>query len=354
MVSLFFNDYYYFNIIVFITIYIYIFFLKLNTNKKNNNNKNTLVKNITLNNTNFLLKVFLIFYTLYFICVYTIFGNNNVIFFEHFSINNFTITTVYLFLIMGFLIYVLIKNLIIKTDTIKSYDYVFSIINIIIYLPILFFVNNILIFLFFLEFISLILFYKLVSSKIWFKDNNNFKISLNNNIPQNYINMIFFQYWVTFFSTIYIIYFYINNFLIFGTSDWLIIQFLQNYKHFNNIGFVKTNILIYIFIFSIFLKLGVAPFHLFKIEVYKGLPYITIFFYTFFYFTVLFLFFLLLIFDFLYLYSNIVYNLIFVFLCLGSFIVVIQMFDVFFLKAFFAYSTIINSLGFLIIILSAI
>ena len=43
-----------------------------------------------------------------------------------------------------------------------------------------------------------------------------------------------------------------------------------------------------VFIISVFFKLGVTPFHLFKVEVYKGIPLLSIFFYTTYYFIVFF------------------------------------------------------------------
>ena len=117
--------------------------------------------------------------------------------------------------------------------------------------------------------------------------------------------MVFFQYWVTFFSTIFIVYFYINIFYIYGTSDWFLIQF------FNSIGFANSHtdgivirFLIVVFIISIFFKLGVTPFHLFKVEVYKGIPYLSIFFYTTYYFIVFFVFFMYLMSDFLAFFVN--------------------------------------------------
>jgi hypothetical protein len=119
---------------------------------------------------------------------------------------------------VGFLFYILLKQVSKKKKIIKSLDFLLSISTLIFLLPYLFCVNTIFTFLFFLELLSTILFYKLLSSKIWYKSNNKNNIVVNN-LPQNYINMIFFQYWVTFFSTIFIIYFYINMYNLFGTSD---------------------------------------------------------------------------------------------------------------------------------------
>ena len=224
-------------------------------------------------------------------------------------------------------------------------------INLFTLLPYLFCVNTIFTFLFFLEVLSAILFYKLLSSKIWYKKNSS-KADMVNNIPQNYINMIFFQYWVTFFSTIFIIYFYICVFYFFGTSDWFIIQYLNCFEY-NNITF-GTATTLYIFITGVFLKLGIAPLHLFKLEVYNGLPYITIFFYTTFYFVVFFVFFFVFLYDFLFIFLSQMYNMLLCFIFIGSVFTIVLMFDVSFIKAFFAYSTIINSLGFITVFVSTI
>ena len=160
--------------------------------------------------------------------------------------------------------------------------------------------------------------------------------------------MIFFQYWVTFFSTIYIVYFYINIFYLYGSSEWFILQFLNSIDLENN--YVQSNmirLLILVFILGVFFKLGITPFHLFKIEVYKGLPFLSIFFYTTYYFVVFFTFFIFLLSDFLNSFINQYYLFLFLVLFFGSIYVVVLLFDVTFLKAFFTYSTVINTIGFL-------
>jgi NADH:ubiquinone oxidoreductase subunit 2 (subunit N) len=108
-----------------------------------------------------------------------------------------------------------------------------------------------------------------------------------------------------------------------------------------------TRLLILVFIVGVFFKLGITPFHLFKIEVYKGLPFLSIFFYTTYYFVVFFTFFIFLMSDFLFSFINQYFLFLFLVLFFGSFYVVILLFDVTFLKAFFTYSTIINTIGFL-------
>lgn len=161
--------------------------------------------------------------------------------------------------------------------------------------------------------------------------------------------MVFFQYWVTFFSTIFIVYFYINIFYIFGTSDFFLIQYL------NAAGLESSytadtllRILLIVFIFSVLFKLGITPFHLFKVEVYKGIPFLSIFFYTTYYFVVFFIFFLFLILDLMAFFVNQYFFFLTLILFVGILYVVVLLFDVSFLKVFFTYSTVINTIGFLI------
>ena len=107
-----------------------------------------------------------------------------------------------------------------------------------------------------------------------------------------------------------------------------------------------------IFIFSLFFKIGIAPFHLFKIEIYKSIPYLSILFYTTYYIST-FLFFLLYLLSNLYMSLFVYIWFIFsVMLIIGSMYIVSLLFDVNFIKAFFAYSTIINTTNFIIIIIS--
>jgi NADH:ubiquinone oxidoreductase subunit 2 (subunit N) len=141
---------------------------------------------------------------------------------------------------------------------------------------------------------------------------------------------------------------------IFGTSDWDYIQYYYLYTDKKNINNMNLNLLLTLFIFSVFIKLGVAPLHLFKIEVYNGLPYITIFFYTTFYFLIFFLFFLFFLLNFLNVFLQQIYLLFFFVIFFGVTYTVVLLFDVGYIKTFFAYSTIINSIGFITVFISSL
>ena len=213
-----FNDIFFLIVPITIIHYFYLFFFKLNTNKvviqKNSINIKNIGSGVIYTYVNFFLFVVL-YNCLYF---YTIKGSVSILWFNHITVNNLSIFLLYFFTFAGFLFYFLLKQIVFKNKIIKSLDFLLSVSGLIFLLPYLFCTSTVFTFLFFLELLSTILFYKLLSSKIWYKSNNK-NNTLKNDLPQNYINMIFFQYWVTFFSTIFIIYFYINMYSIFGTSD---------------------------------------------------------------------------------------------------------------------------------------
>lgn len=356
MVSLYFNDFYFFLNTILLFFVLWLFFFKININltkitSKNNSNISTLKVN---SNTSF---VYLYFYIVVFkiLDIYLIHGKNSLVWFNHFNLNNFTVFILYTFVVLSFLLFSLLKTVTKKTNLTKSVDYLFSLNNLVLLLPYLFMVNTVFTFLFFLETISVVLFYKLISSKIWFKNQVTYtNKQINNNIPQNYINMIFFQYWITFFSTIFIVYFYINMFYIYGTTEWFVVQFLNTFDVLIADNNTLLRIIVVVFLLSIFFKLGLTPFHLFKVEVYKGLPYLSIFFYTTYYFSVLFVYFLLLLSDNLFVFIPNYYLFLLFLLFFGSIYIISLLFDVNFLKAFFTYSTIINTIGFLMIFISGL
>ncbi len=354
MVSLNFNDFFFLLNPILLLFFLWFFFFKLNTTLVKITQNNVLSVNTLKINSNTVFVSFYLYLLIFtYIGIYTLRGKNDLVWFSHFNFNNFTLSLLYLFLFVGFATFLLLKNTTKKTNLTKSIDYLFSINNLILLFPYLFFVNTVFTFLFLLELVSAVLLYKLISSKLWFKNFDKKKL-INNNIPQNYINMIFFQYWVTFFSTIFIVYFYINIFYVYGTSDWFLVQFLNVFEagccsYTNNTYY---RILLVVFLTSVLFKLGITPFHLFKIEVYKGIPYLSIFFYTTYYFVVFFIFFLFLLSDFLAFFVDQYFLFLTFILLLGTVYVSVLLFDVSFLKAFFTYSTVINTIGFLVAFVS--
>ena len=268
------------------------------------------------------------------------------LFYDNIFINNFNLNVVFFILLINLNILFFYKNIFLQKIN-YSNDYFFAIINITLFFPIIFFTNNIYSFIFFLEFLGVLIFYKLIVSKTtsidFFKKKKNFFFS------KKYINMLFYQFWITFFSTVFLFYFLINILLIFGTSNWFYINFL--YASSFNISFFNEYYILFvaiIFIFFFFFKLGVAPVHLFKVEIYESIPYISILFYTTFYVSVFLIYFSYLM-TFL-INTLITFSGFFIILSLmiGFLSLINIIFNVQFIKSFLAYSTIINILNFIV------
>merc|ERR1711990_313664 len=87
---------------------------------------------------------------------------------------------------------------------------------------------------------------------------------------------------------------------LFNTTEWVVLNFLSLVQTTSlTPNYISTTIINFVLILAFLLKIGLTPVHLYKLEVYKGLPYISIFFYTTFYFLVFFLFFFLLLLNYI-------------------------------------------------------
>lgn len=358
LLNLFFVDYFLITPFFIFFVSFWSFFIKNNFYSVRINPNNT----DTLKNSKFLKKIhhnfltnWVFFNFIYlFLAIFFFRSDFNIFWFNHLKINNFILNLIIIIIFVGLFLINLMRFL--KNSNVNySIDYFSSIINLNIFIPLMFLSNSMYTFLFLLELNSILILYKFSVSRNWFEKSNFF--NKNNNtfdrlLPKSYLNMIFFQYWANFFSSMLIMFSIFNIIYIFGSSEWCFLNFL-NYSNLNRP--YNFNLFFFIFLWvpffiGLFFKIGFTPLHLFKIEVYKGIPFISIFFYTTFYFLSFFLFFVLIIHynlnSFKYFWNLILY----IFIILGLLYSIILLFDVNLIKAFFAYSTIVNVLTFLIIL----
>ena len=118
-----------------------------------------------------------------------------------------------------------------------KYDIFFIILNLGLFLPLIFLTNTLFTFFFILEVNALLIFYKFVLSKIWiskkyFKSNFYF-ISFS---LKNYLGMIFFQFWSNFFSSIFLLLSIILYLYLFSTCEWLLLNYFILF-YFSNLSF---------------------------------------------------------------------------------------------------------------------
>lgn len=293
----------------------------------------------------------------FFINLFLIRGCEMLFFWNHFSATNYNLFLVYYIFLVNLIVFTILL-VYTKSPINLSIEYIFALANINVLVLLLFFVNNLFTLIFILELISISVFYKFTVSKFW---NTKLNESFNNKLrtkfikilPNYFLNMLFFQYWSTFFSSVLVLYALILLTLRYGTTDWFFLNFF--FKLNNTIFYFEKNEFVFIIIplfFGIIIKLGITPVHLYKIEVYKGLPFISIFFYTTYYFLVYFIFFYNFLNLYFFSYSGIIWLFFFFLLMSGLLYFFSILFDGLLIKSFFAFSTIINSLNFLLIMLA--
>ena len=272
---------------------------------------------------------------------------------NHLWLSIFTHRYINLFFKLALFIFLILWNLAVSR-VYFSVDYVYSVSMILFMAPLIFLSNNFFVFYFVLELVVCLTFFKFTVSRFWYKSTLSFytKASIEkyaDYTPKMYVNALFFQYWASFFSSIILLYFFINLEFFFSSTEWTFINFAVNFIELP----VYFYLYFFLFIIAFFLKLGVTPIHLYKVEVYKGLPYISVYIYTIFFFFFYFVFLLFLLLNYL---NNFLVYFWFSFVILvliGVFYVISMLFDVNFIKGFFAYSTIVNVISFLLVVLAA-
>lgn len=268
-------------------------------------------------------------------------------FWNHLTFNNFKFWCFFFFIFMNLILFWYFK-IITRNNLPQSIDFFFVLINLSIFAPLIFASNTFYTLFFIMEVISCFLFYKFAVSKIWFHANTSNNPKLKNkfskNFPKEYISMLFFQFWSTFFSSVLILVSLLNLFYMLGTTEWVYINYL-NSLNFSFNYFDNYNFFFFLFLpllIGVVFKLGMTPLHLYKIEIYRGLPFITIFFYTTYFFLIWVIFFSYFFVFLLSTFSSFWVIYLTLSFIAGVIFVVSLLFDVGYVKAFFAYSTIIN------------
>lgn len=360
------SNFYFYNIFIFIPFLIFFFFSWFFFLKNNffslriNNSSIDILKNSKVFKKvhyTFFINWFLILILNVNLCLFFLKFDFCLFWFNHLKINNFIYYILHFILILNFFLFFCIKfyN---NSNINYNIDYFFSLFNIGLFVIILYYSNTLYSFIFILEVISILILYKFSVSRYFFKNNIFYKNTnlFENNLPRPYLNLIFFQYWVNFFSTTLMLFFIFNIIYLYGSSEWFFINFLNlfNFNLLNNNTSINYVFLWFLFFFAFLLKIGFTPVHFFKIEVYKGMPFISIFYYTTYYFFSFFFYFTILILLNFSNYKIYWFFFLLIFIVIGTFYLIILMFDINLVKSFFAYSTIINALMFFLIIFSSL
>lgn len=286
------------------------------------------------------------FFFFYFFCFYEM-----KFWWNHFSLTNLNLNIIIIFYIFIAFFFFLFKNNQIYLNNFKN-DYFLSLCLIFIFSIYVYMSNNFFSFIFLIEITSLTIFYNFSCSKIWNSKFNSTNKLISNFSLKKHVNLLFFQFWASFFSTVIFVYIFIFLIMKFNTTEWLLVNYLSvNSENYNNL---ILYFLFFSFTLAFFLKLGITPFQLYKIEIYKGLPFLSIYFYaSIFYFFYFIVYLYMVVFNF-YFFSNYVFFSLNIILIFSFLISLVQIFDLNYSKAFFAYSTIINSFIFIFFLLASI
>lgn len=251
----------------------------------------------TYNLNNFYIYNYLLIntYTYYLVILFQILWMINYFFsWENINIgNNFQLNSVsymYYSQIFVFFIFTFIffkKNVFYQKNSESLSAYFIYFVLILYYLMI----NNLLLLIFFFEFQSLIIIY-IVSNIFYLKNNSYLNFVKINKQSIWYFNSMIYQFWSSFFTALLLIISILFIFKKFFFIDWINLElyiYMLNLKQFN-INLIENLIFFSPFIFSLFFKLGLAPFFFWKPEIYKNFTLELLFLYvTFYVFSLIFL-----------------------------------------------------------------
>lgn len=281
-----------------------------------------------------------------------------VIWFGNLIFTSFQIKISYL-VIFFFILIILILSTSTYTTSKAGTDFILILLNFFYWIFFLFLVNNLLIFIFFIEILSTLVFLLVIGatfSSTYFYNNLNLNTHLyfQNSTPFFFIQILIFFFWISLISSLNLFFFLTLFYLKFFSFDWNLFEYLFFYiiidvtfKDFIFIFFIWFNLL-----FCFFFKCGVVPFYFWKPTFFKGLSIYALFFYVTFYYYFLLLFLIIFLLN----YVNEVFfffnkiNILILFL--GFFFCLTILCEAFYLKAFLALSSILNTLFIFLTLLS--
>lgn len=164
--------------------------------------------------------------------------------------------------------------------------------------------------------------------------------------PLTFLRSIFYFFWVSLISSLNLFVFLIYMYKFIMSFDWFLVEHI--FMYFTTISTVKSIISFgltwFFIIFSIFLKCGIAPLYLWKPTFFKGLSLTTLLFYISFFYFYLFLFLVLFLTTYMHALFYYYTLITLLFITIGLLNMLIILFESFYIKTFFAMSSILNSL----------
>lgn len=207
-------------------------------------------------------------------------------------------------------------------------------------------------FFFIIELLGVIILVKFIFLPMTYSSKGEKKGVLSSN-PRPLLVSIFNYYWMSFFSSSFIILYIIIILFTWGTSDYYELNLLDSFSKFTMISTTSLfySLLGLMFSLGFLLKAGAAPFHTYKLTLYRGLPLLSIVNYTFMFYITYIVYFSYII-PILVHTTGIISSLfLLLIIVLGSIMLLISLFSNRQLKSFLALSSSINIISILLILL---
>jgi len=273
-----------------------------------------------------------------------------VVWFGHLVFSSFQYKMTYLILFSFSLVWVAYSTSFYYTSS-EIYDYTIVTYAFLLWIACLFYSNNIFTVIFFIEILSTLITLLITTSTFsstYFY--NNLSLTSHSYFQQSnpftFLQTLMFFFWISLLGSLNLFLFLVIFYLKFLTFDWFLLESVLHYII--SASDIKTNFYISLtwfnLLFCIFLKCGLVPFYFWKPAFFKGISIHALFFYIFFFYFHIFLFFLYFLLVYLneLFYFNIFVNLIM--LGLGSVLLLFILCETYYIKAFLAMSSILNTM----------
>ena len=251
--------------------------------------------------------------------------------------------------VFSFILYTQILNVYFSSKEI--FDFFIAKINFFIWIVLIFYTNNLFSTIFIVEILSTLIFLILITSTFsttYFFNNLNLNLYnyLANSFPFFFNQTVLFFFWTSLLASLNLFLSILFFYLKFFSFEWFFLE--KIFLYIITISSVKDIIFLFFtwfnFLFCIFLKCGLVPFYAWKPTFFKGSPLNFLYIYICFFYFFIFLFFIkFLIINF----SEVFFFFIiinFLTLLLGITVLLAILSETFYLKTFFAMSSILNTL----------
>ena len=270
--------------------------------------------------------------------------------FGHLTFSVFQFKVFYILSLM-FMTYLLALFTTTHISSLLVYDYMVVLFHIWVWVWVLFFANNLFSLIFFIELLSisimLLLITNVFTSTYFYNLTSYSKHSyFSHSYPTTFLQTLLTFFWMTLVSSLLLFFFITLFYLLVLTFDLNLIGLLFTFLSISAelSSLTSLSIVWFLFILCIFIKGGIVPFFLWKPSFFKGISYLALFFYIYIYYFALFVYLIYCVFfllnELLLLYLYLLVGL----LSLGSITVSGILFESFYIKAFLALSSILNSL----------